>query len=299
MGQRLLGRRFFVVETLPKAPYVGAMNDIGVHIGPTPVPASRRDVIMAMGAVFVCAQATEARSEPSINPQAKSAYLIGRWQEAANLALAMPTADNQAFAARALLAGALLNTNRSARLPVVNQALVYAQAALQAKPDHIEGRLQLATALGLQARSMSPTRAFARGLPQRVKRVLDSVARDAPSEAWTYALLGGWHLEGLRIGGAAARAMLGCDLNRGKAAFARALRLDPNEASPPFYFAASLLALSPGDNETEARTLLVRSSQCPDKDAFQTAVKTRASALALALNNEGAEHAARLALGWL
>jgi tetratricopeptide (TPR) repeat protein len=266
------------------------MLTLDPQIGRTPSQTSRRGVIFSASSFFLCLAGGKAFADTTINPEARSAYQSGRWQEAANLAAATPTPDNQAFAARALLAGALLSTNRTARLPAVNQAITYAQSALQRAPAHIEARLQLATALGLQARAQSPTRAFARGLPQRVKRLLDGVARDAPN---------GWHLEGLRIGGGAARAMLGCDLNQGKAAFARALRLDPNEASPPFYYAASLLALAPDANAAEARTLLERSSQTPDRDAFQNAVKGRATTLGQTLTTEGATKAARLALGWL
>jgi hypothetical protein len=174
-----------------------------------------------------------AKANTSVNERALAAFQAGRWQEAADLAIAIATPDNQAFAARALLAGALLTSNIAARQSSIATAKRFAEAALATTPRHVEARLQLATALGLQARAGSPTRAFARGLPQRVRRILDGVVRDAPGEAWAYALLGGWHLEGLRIGGGAARAMLGCDLAAGKAAFGRAMRLIPR---PPRRF---------------------------------------------------------------
>jgi hypothetical protein len=254
---------------------------------------------LAVASACLVLQGRTAQAADLVNEDAMRAFQAGRWQEAANLAISSPTADNQAFAARALLAGALLSANNAARLPAIAQAKRYAEAALALAPRHVEARLQLATALGLQARAASPARAFARGLPQRVRRILDSVARDAPSEAWAYALLGGWHLEGLRIGGAAAHALLGCDLAQGKAAFARALRLNPSEASTPFYFAASLLALAPAANAVEAGSLLGRSVACPDRDAFQGAVKARSATLAQTLANDGPQRAARLALGWL
>jgi tetratricopeptide (TPR) repeat protein len=264
---------------------------------------SRQDVLRAGAGLCVAGVAVslphQAQASDTVDDQAMRAFQAGRWQDAADQAARSNSADNQAFAARALLAGALLATNSAARLPAIAQAKRYAEAALATAPRHVEGRLQLATALGLQARAGSPARAFARGLPQRVRRLLDSVARDAPSQAWAFALLGGWHLEGLRIGGAAARAMLGCDLAQGKAAFSRAMRLDPTEASTPFYFAASLLALSPIANATEARALLAQSAACPDRDAFQTAVKARSITLGQTIDRDGPARAARLALGWL
>jgi hypothetical protein len=264
---------------------------------------SRQDILrmgatlLVAGVVFVLPR--QSHASDAVDDQAMRAFQAGRWQDAADQAGRFTSADNQAFAARALLAGALLASNSAARLPAITQAKSYAEAALASSPRHVEGRLQLATALGLQARAGSPARAFARGLPQRVRRLLDSVVRDAPGQAWAFALLGGWHLEGLRIGGAAARAMLGCDLAQGKAAFARAMRLDPTEASTPFYCAASLLALSPIANATEARALLAQSAACPDKDAFQAAVKARSIALGQAIDRDGPARAARLALGWL
>jgi hypothetical protein len=262
-------------------------------------PMSRRQACLGLGFAFVAVHSQLAKASEVINERALSAYRAGRWQEGADLAAANPDPDNQAFGARSLLAGALLTSNSASRTAAIAQARRYAELALASAPRHIEGRLQLATALGLQARASSPTRAFARGLPQRVRRLLDSVVQDAPNEAWAHALIGGWHLEGLRIGGGAARAMLGCDLNQGKAAFARAMRFNPTEASTPFYFAASLLALAPVVNVAEARALLTRASACPDRDAFQAAVKARSTTLSQAIDRDGPARAARLALGWL
>jgi hypothetical protein len=251
---------------------------------------------LALGAT-VCVRSNAFATD--VSPSAISDFNAGNWRQAAAQASQLRDADNLAFAARALLASALLSASSRARSSDITQARQYAETALIMMPKHIEGRLQLATALGLQARSGSPARAFAAGLPQRVKRLLDSVLRDDPNQAWTYALLGGWHLEGLRIGGRAAHAMLGVDMTLGRNAFARAMRLDSNEAATPFYFAASLLALNPTANATEARGLLTRAQAAPMRDAFQSEVKARASALIAALDTKGPSAAATLALGWL
>jgi hypothetical protein len=262
---------------------------------------TRRQAMQGLASLTVVSfivQSSQALAAP-ISSDAIANYNAGMWQDAAIQAAANADPDNQAFAARCLLAGVLLNTTVDGRNTSIARARQFAESALAKNPRHVEGRLQLATALGLQARTGSPTRAFARGLPQRVRRLLDSVVRDSPSEAWAYALLGGWHLEGLRIGGTAARAMLGCDLGQGKTAFSRSIRLNPSEASTPFYFAASLLALSPIANATEARALLVRAQTCPQRDAFQGAVKARATTLLQTLDTAGPARAASLALGWL
>jgi hypothetical protein len=267
-----------------------------------PLMTTRRETIARMIVMLTAASwlhGQNTRASEAIDESAKADYLAGRWKQAANQASRSRDPDNLAFAARCLLASALLSQYSRDRTTDIAQARRYAEAALITNPLHIEGRLQLATALGLQARIGSPARAFASGLPQRVRRLLDSVARDAPTQAWTFALLGGWHLEGLRIGGAAARAMLGVDLEAGKIAFARALRLDPNEAATPFYFAASLLALRPAANAVEASALLARAQATPARDAFQNEVRSRATQLSQTLAAQGPENAAKLALGWL
>ena len=252
-----------------------------------------------VGAAAMMAMAPSRVWAVVINANAIADFNSGNWRAAADQTSRSRDPDNLAFAARSLLASALLSPSSRNRNSDIAQARQFAEAALITEPLHIEGRLQLATALGLQARTGSPTRAFAAGLPQRVRRLLDSVVRDAPSQAWAHALLGGWHLEGLRIGGAAARAMLGVNLEVGKVSFARAMRLDPNVAAIPFYYAASLLALNPTNHVTDVRALLIRAQNAPVRDAFQAEVKARAVALIVALDTKGPAVAAAMALGWL
>ncbi len=263
--------------------------------------ATRRKTLGSLLAALVGSSLlkVENAAASTIEASAKMEFNAGRWREAADQASRLRDSDNLAFAARSLLAGALLSPPSRARTADIAAARRFAEAALMLEPLHIEGRLQLATALGLQARSGSPTLAFTAGLPQRVRRVLDSVIRDAPSEPWAYALLGGWHLEGFRIGGRAARMMLGVDVATGKEAFSKAMRLDPSIAATPFYCAASLLALNPVAHASEARGLLQKAQDTPDRDAFQAEIKSRATTLTKTLDAKGAASAARLALTWL
>jgi hypothetical protein len=254
--------------------------------------------MLALG-LSTCALGLRPAFGSPINASAFVDFNAGKWRQAADQASQIRDANNLAFAARSLLASALLSPSSRNRNSTIAQARQFAEAALIFEPTHIEGRLQLATALGLQARSASPARAFAAGLPQRVKRLLDSVLRDDPTQSWAFALLGGWHLEGFRIGGNAAKTLLGVDLQLGQMAFARAIRLDPLEAATPFYFAASLLALNPVRNAPEARALLLLAKNAPTRDAFQAEVKLRAGALLAAIDEKGPALAAAMALGWL
>ena len=235
----------------------------------------------------------------AILSDALSAYREGRWREAANKARALRSADNLAFAARALLAGAMLNRQAPTRAADVAAARNLSEAAMALDALHVEGRLQLATALGLQARLVSPPRAFGQGLPQQALRLLQSVVRDVPDEAWGHALIGGWHLEGLRIGGPAARALLGANVGKGQQAFDRAMALDPAEPAIPFYYGISWLALNAEQNAAQARQLHARAAALAPRDAFQTEICNRAAQLSALLGRGETSQAVARALQWL
>jgi hypothetical protein len=230
---------------------------------------------------------------------ARQAYRAGRWLAVADAISDPQDPDQLAFAARSLLAGAVLDNRHPNRASHVGRARALALSAIKIAPSHVEGRLQLATALGLQTRMMSPARAFASGLPNQIRRILEAVVQDAPREAWAFALTGGWHLEALRIGGVSAQTMIGASLRKGKAAFARAMELDGTEPAVPFYYAAALIAINPAAHAQEARTLVRRVEPMTGEDAFQSEIKARAQKLAQTIDRDGPAQGAALAVSWL
>jgi tetratricopeptide (TPR) repeat protein len=226
---------------------------------------------------------------------AQVAYRDGRWREAEAKAEQAGSADGFALSARTILTQAMIEGTMRVPLSRIAEAKNLADRALKQNPRHIEGRLQLATALGMEARLIPPISAVAQGLPQRSRRLLISVTRDAPESAWAWALIGGWHIEALRQGGAAAEAALGANFNQGKAAFAKALALDPAEPAIPFYYAACLLNLKQDAAVPEVRALLKRAASASRRGAFQDAVRQRALEVARTLDREGTTKAAALA----
>jgi hypothetical protein len=255
-------------------------------------------ILSAFGAL--AARRVQAREESGAPAGARAAYAEGRWVEAARLAAAANTADGLAFAARALLSQSLLLGASRAAPADLTRARQWAERALALAPRHVEARLQVATALGMQARR-SPAVALARQWPQRARALLLAVNRDAPQEAWAHALMGGWHLEALRIGGDGARRFLGADMAKGRAAFATAMSLDPDEPAIPFYYATALLAGDAGAQSGPDALALVRPLEpvAGEVDAFRREVRRRATLLREPLSLRDWPRAARLAKDWL
>lgn len=208
---------------------------------------------------------------------ARTAYSEGRWLEAARLAAGDRHPDALAFAARARLAGIVLNgANRASRSDIA-QARQLAEAALSMAPRHVEARVQLATIMGLEARRGSPAVSLAQGRPQQVRELLVATLRDAPTDPWALSLLGGWHLESIRMGGDAAVRMLGADIATGQSLFRRAVTASPGDPTIPFYYACALLGLERSTAiDTEVRTQIATALTRTPRDAFQREIARRA-----------------------
>jgi hypothetical protein len=244
--------------------------------------------------VALCAAPIVAHAQA---PDAVAAFGAGRYEAAAEAGEAAGDAASLALAARALNARTLLAGAGGADPASVARALRLAEAALAKEPGLLEGRLQRATALGFQARRLTPGAAWRQGLVQRARSEIDAAIRTNPREAWGHALLGGWHMEAVRRGGPAA-ALIGASERAGRAAFGRALALETDEPAAPFYFALSLLALDFDAHRAEAQRLLARAQGDAARGAFDREIQARARELAAALEADPAR-ARTLAARWL
>jgi hypothetical protein len=237
-------------------------------------------------------------SAPDVSDPA-AAYRAGQWRRAVELGQRLGTADGLALAARAQLAPVLLAGALRADLSAVGRARQMAQSALRLAPAHVEARLQLATARGIEARRMAVPLALARGAPQEVRALLEAVLAEEPGQAWALALLAAWHLESVRQGGEAATRLLGARADTGVLLFRRAAGQTPAEPVIPFHAAAALLALGDPARETEARTFLASALQRPATDAFQTEIARRARLLDRGWATGGPAAARTLVRGWM
>ncbi len=212
--------------------------------------------------------ASMAQAQPS---PAETAYVQGRWSAAARLAGAEDDAASLSFAAGAHLA-ALMTFDASggdARREHATAAQRLARAALEADPDHAEAHLRLAAALGYEARFTAPAAAFLRGLPQRGRRHIETAIRLDPDDPWGHAMLGAWHMEVARRGGAS---MLDADFEAGLERY-RAAASEPGvEPALPYHFALALLAAGGEARRAEARAQLRAAADMSPDDALSRAM---------------------------
>jgi hypothetical protein len=235
--------------------------------------AMRRRALLSAFVIALLAAAPAVAQDPD----ARALYAEGRFVEAAETAAGEPaSADAQALSAKAYAAAAILAATLGEAQSLADAARAHAEAAVALDPRHVEGRLQLAVALGLQSRRQGGLEAYLDGMPQRGLALIEAAKADAPDEAWAYALLGAWHFESLRRGGRWARRMLDADLAEGEAAFARAQELDPGDAAIAAQAGLSYLSLDPERFGARATSALDRALSVPPRDAFEAALQERA-----------------------
>lgn len=261
---------------------------------------TRRTWVVGMAASLALGGRSSGLAASSQVPEAAlAAYRDGQWAQARLLGEAAGGAVGYGFAARAVLTEVLLAGAKPPMLGKVREGRALAERALRLEPRHVEGRLQLATALGMLARNTAPAMAVAQQWPQRSKALLLAVTRDAPQEVWGHALLGGWHLEALRVGGAAAGRFLGARLGHGRASFEKAMALDTEEPAVPFFFGAGLLVLEPAAHSEECAALVNAAAQTRGTGAFQAEIRRRSRLLGARLGSGDVAGATALASAWL
>ena len=216
--------------------------------------------------------------------QARQAYRAGDWQTAVEAARSTNDADGLALASRAVLAQLMIDLDHPDRAELAEQGIDLAEAALDRDATHVEARLNLAGALGYQGRYMSGWRAYVSRVPQRGRRILESVVADAPENAWAHGMLGAWHLEVARRGGSRGMRALGASVEAGLDAYNQAIALDPADPALRYFLALGLIALDAGDAGRDAwfalgRDQLEAALTLDPRDALEAAILDEARAL--------------------
>ena len=248
-----------------------------------------------MRAALVCLALLAFSAAPArARDSAELAYAQGAFLEAADIAEATGGGDALALAARAALAEAITGHGGDIDA-LVARAEADARRALAAAPGSIDARMNLALALGLKGRRASIGEAMRGGYAREGRILLTQAVARAPDEAWAHALLGAWHLEVVRRGGAIGAAYYGANTGAGIAGFERARALAPDDAAIAYQYAVALLELEPERYSGKAAALLVNAGGCATGDAFEARVKAQAARVAAVLETQGAAAAVRVA----
>lgn len=223
----------------------------------------------------LCAVALAAPDE-----KAFMLFESGAYEGAATTAAAVGGAENLALAARALNAKAYLETDEDDARKTAKRAFKFAEAAVDADPDLVEGYLQGAISLGQRGSRTAAWKGFFLGLAPRARDRLDAALAIEPENAWALSSSAAWHLEVARRGGAG---MYGADPEEGHRQFMAARVAAPDNLPIAYECALRLIAYGREDWRGDARAALAAALALTPHDAFERGVQARARSLEAAV----------------
>ena len=211
-------------------------------------------------------------------------YDNGHYLSAANAARELGTASAHAFAARSVLSHVVSRDLDASAALFIAEGEADARYALVLDPDCVEARVQLAVALGLKARLIGHVRAHFNGLATESKAHLDAALARAPDDVWVLSVLGGWHLEIVRVAGPdLAKLLYGASQSAGIGFFEQALAAEPDNLIIRQQYGLLLGATSDPGFRRRAEEVLVAATSLSPRSHFEKDAHKRAGELLDAL----------------
>ncbi len=248
--------------------------------------------MLALCLILLAGQFAGARADDTAQ---LAAFSQGRYDEAVTLAETRPSADNLAFAARAILAEAMSAPDYTPPQARVQQAETYARRAIAAAPDHIEARLQLAIALSLRARPLTTRQARKTGYGSQARTLAEAVLEDDPANTYAHGFLAVWNIEVVRRGGGFGSALLGASVRQGKRHYAAAIGIDAGDASVHWQYARALAALNAKKYRDDIDTALTAALVAAPDSELEAIMQRRARILKTALETQTRKASEQLA----
>ncbi len=220
-------------------------------------------------------------------------YLAGQYGQAEAAGVAENDARGFSIAARAVLADEM--TRDQPCLDCLKHAEELSRRVIAADPKLPEGHVYLAAAMGYEARIIGDPAARSKGYAQKIKHELDEALAADPNDPWTLAALGSWHIEIARSAGSVlARWLFGARFSTGRAYYAKAIAIAPDNLTLHYQYALALaaydLAAYRGDIEDE----LARATAASSVSAYEIFARARARELLDTLKRGDIAEARRL-----
>lgn len=242
------------------------------------IPPGARPFIAA---VMLAAGQASAQSSPELAEM----YARGNYMAVASASETAASADDLAFAARALLAHCFTGTE-DPDPAIVDRASNDAEAALKIDPAHNEGRLQLAIALALKSRAMDAMDAWNKGYGEKGRKLANDVLKSDPDNYYAHGFLAVWNVEVRRRGGSLGAAFMGASVKEGRKHYEEASRLAPDNIGIHWAYARALVALDAKQYSEEANKALSRAMSASADDHVEEVMQERARTLAETLKTD-------------
>lgn len=205
---------------------------------------------------------------------ARSAYVEGRFLEAADLAEALGTSDGYALGARSLAVYVHYVADEDEWDDVVERAIQLGEEAMRADSTNAQAHYQTAHALGRYAQGIGTLTALRQGLAGRIRERLDAAIRLDPYLAEARVALGGWHAD-IDAAGFIARRMYGGNRAAAIVLFEQALGLEPESRVVLYEYGFRLPVLDEENGNERARELLAKAAELPIADAYDEFIQER------------------------
>jgi hypothetical protein len=205
---------------------------------------------------------------PAYAQSPRELYVVGRFAEAEQAALAQGTPEGYALAARSELAA---ETMRAAPcLACVKRAEDFALRAIAADPRLIEGHIEYVIALGFESRLIGMIAAQFKGYAKKARQHIDAALAVDPRNPWAWAALGNWNIEIAQDGGVAlARLIYGATVQNGLADFAKAFSGAPDSLVLHYHYALALAAYDRNAYHDAISTALTRAAAGVPHTAYE------------------------------
>ena len=207
---------------------------------------------------------------------ARHAFVEGRFMEASNLAQGLDTSEGYALAADSLAIYGYYIAPDNEKDELFRRAAELARKAIRIDAANPDAHLQLAHAMGRHAQVIGILKAFREGYAGQVRDAIQEALRLAPDMAAAHLSFGAWHSGAVSKGGFIAGLLYGANEEDALAHFERTLELAPREKIVFLEYALGLLSLDAIGNHEQARDLLKRAIQLPQKDAHDRIIHRKA-----------------------
>jgi len=231
-----------------------------------------------MRRVFGALALAAALAGPAAAQTPDDLYAAGKYEDAVAAGTAANTPEGLEIATHAAFAAAMLKDKPC--LECLQRAEALARRAIAADPKRPAPHVYLAGILGYEGRIVGMVQAKLNGYPEEAKREIDTALARDPDDPRALAARGGWNLAIVATGGATmADWIYGAGTDQGRADFAKALKLAPDDATLRLQYALSLSALDRDGYRADIQSALERAQTGTPRTAYDKVSQTRALAL--------------------
>jgi hypothetical protein len=217
-----------------------------------------------------------AAASPDLGPE--ELYARGGYLAAAEAGVMEGGGAGYALAARATLADATLRAMPC--IDCLRRAQELARRGIAVDADYAEGYIEMAAAMGFEARIIGPLRSRIANYPQAAKNAIDKALELDPGNPWALSAAGGWNIEVVRLGGSILGGIIyGARFEDGTALYRKAMAADPGNLVIALNYALAVTSYDFEGKRLEIMAVLEAVVRGEPRDAYAQAMKERAAML--------------------